>query len=384
MRPDEKIGPFVAVKLAIIYHAAYGPALLQQEFPTSCLSRSIPLSAIAFLLPLHPAHAESAESAGRGSGAADSAAAPAPTAEAAHKDHDSDIVVTGVRRNAGDVLGGISVLDQEDLTRQVRPSIGETLARQPGVSSTSFGPTASAPVLRGLSGDRVRVLTDGIGSLDLAPSGPDHAISINPLTAERIEVLRGPSALLFGSSAIGGVVNVIDARIPRPCPTARSALTPCQLRQRRQRALGQSVGRRAGRRPFRRPRRRQLFENRRPAHRRPFAFRRPCAARRSPAPTPTSARSPISRANCPIPRPHRRPRRRRRLCRRRPERRRLGHPPHQQISACRSATRSTPTIEAEAADHRRRADALRCPRRGAAGRLLQPGPRPRRIFELSP
>ena len=171
-----------------------------------------PLAALAVLLPLHPAHAESAA-------AADSAAAaPAATAEAAHKDHDAEIVITGVRRNASDVLGGISVLDQEDLTRQVRPSIGETLARQPGVSSTSFGPTASSPVLRGLSGDRIRVLTDGIGSLDLGSSGPDHAITINPLTAERIEVLRGPSALLFGSSAIGGVVNVIDARIPRNMP----------------------------------------------------------------------------------------------------------------------------------------------------------------------
>ena len=170
-----------------------------------------PLLALAILLPTNPAIAESAA-------AVNSAAAPAPTAEAAHQDHDAEIVVTGVRRNANDVLGGISVLDQEDLTRQARPSIGETLARQPGVSSTSFGPTASSPVLRGLSGDRVRVLTDGIGSLDLGSSGPDHAITINPLTAERIEVLRGPSALLFGSSAIGGVVNVIDARIPRKAP----------------------------------------------------------------------------------------------------------------------------------------------------------------------
>jgi iron complex outermembrane receptor protein len=170
-----------------------------------------PLAALAVLLPLHPAHAESGS-------AADSAAAPAPTAEAAHKDHDAEIVVTGIRRRAEDVLGGISVLDEADLTRQARTSIGETLAHQPGVSSTSFGPTASAPVLRGLSGDRVRVLTDGIGTLDLSSSGPDHAVSINPITAERIEVLRGPAALLFGSSAIGGVVNVIDSRIPRRVP----------------------------------------------------------------------------------------------------------------------------------------------------------------------
>jgi iron complex outermembrane recepter protein len=151
--------------------------------------------------------------------AAGTTEAPTPgNAMDAHHDHGEEIVVTGIRRKANDVLGGISVLDEADLTREMRPSIGETLARQPGVSATSFGPTASAPVLRGLSGDRVRVLTDGIGSLDVSSSGPDHAVAINPLTADRIEVLRGPAALLFGSSAIGGVVNVIDRRIPRRLP----------------------------------------------------------------------------------------------------------------------------------------------------------------------
>ena len=135
-----------------------------------------------------------------------------------HHDHNEDIVVTGIRRKAGDVLGGLSVLDSEELARELRPSLGETLARQPGVSATSFGPAASRPILRGLSGDRIRVLTDGIGSFDVSASSPDHAVAINPLTAERIEVLRGPSALLYGSSAIGGVVNVIDRRIPRAEP----------------------------------------------------------------------------------------------------------------------------------------------------------------------
>ena len=150
---------------------------------------------------------------------ATAAAQPTPgSAEQAHPDSDQTIVVTGVRRRAEDVLGGLSVLDEAELNRELRTSIGETLARQPGVSATSFGPVASSPVLRGLSGDRVRVLTDGIGTLDLGSSGPDHAISINPITAERIEILRGPAALLFGSSAIGGVVNVIDSRIPRRVP----------------------------------------------------------------------------------------------------------------------------------------------------------------------
>jgi iron complex outermembrane receptor protein len=187
--------------------------------------RAVSLAAIAAALPLSPAAAQAApaasvDSAGTtAAGASAVAAEPVPgNAEAAHKDQDQAIVITGVKRKAEDVLGGVSVLDETELTRAVRPSIGETLAKLPGVSATSFGPNASAPVLRGLSGDRVRVLTDGIGTLDLSSSGPDHAISINPITAERIEVLRGPAALLFGSSAIGGVVNVVDTRIPRHVP----------------------------------------------------------------------------------------------------------------------------------------------------------------------
>jgi len=154
------------------------------------------------------------------SGGAAMEASPTPgSAAEAHHDPDQAIVITGVRRKAEDILGGVSVLDEAELNRSVRTSIGETLANLPGVSATSFGPKASAPVLRGLQGDRIRVLTDGIGTLDMSTVGPDHEVSINPITAERIEVLRGPAALLFGSSAIGGVVNVIDTRIPRTVPT---------------------------------------------------------------------------------------------------------------------------------------------------------------------
>ena len=156
---------------------------------------SISFAALAAAVPLSPACADVAASSAE-------AADPTPgNAAGEHHDHDDEIVVTGVRRRAQDVLGGVSILDAADLTREVRTSIGETLARQPGVSATSFGPVASAPVLRGLSGDRVSVLTDGIGALDLSSSGPDHKVAINAITAERIEVLRGPAALLFGSSA---------------------------------------------------------------------------------------------------------------------------------------------------------------------------------------
>ena len=171
------------------------------------LRRLLTTSALAALLPL-PAFAQT------------QAAAPRDAQHGAdpHDGADQEIVVTGFARNRADILSAVSVVSGEELTRELRPTIGETLARQAGVSATSFGPSASRPVLRGLQGDRIRVLTDGIGSLDVSSTSVDHAVAINPLTAERIEVLRGPTVLLFGSSAIGGVVNVIDARIPRHIP----------------------------------------------------------------------------------------------------------------------------------------------------------------------
>lgn len=140
---------------------------------------------------------------------------PAVSADA----HRDDIIVTApIRTSERDVLQGTSVVTGEELTHELRPTIGETLARQPGVSATSFGPSASRPVLRGFQGERVRILTDGIGSIDVSNTSADHAVIIDPLLAERIEVLRGPASLLYGSSAVGGVVNVIDSRIPRRVP----------------------------------------------------------------------------------------------------------------------------------------------------------------------
>lgn len=142
-----------------------------------------------------------------------------PAAPAYHDKAPQDIIVTAlVNRSQQDALGGVSVISGAKLDRDIRTSIGETLSRQPGVSATSFGPNASRPVLRGLQGERVRILTDGIGSFDVSNTSVDHAVAINPLTAERVEVVRGPAALLYGSSAIGGVVNVVDARIPHKIP----------------------------------------------------------------------------------------------------------------------------------------------------------------------
>ena len=145
-----------------------------------------------------------------------------PVEEEPERDHvhgqSQEIIVTAPFVRDLDLLAGTSVLTGEDLVREMRPQLGETLTRLPGVSATSFSPGASRPVLRGFSGERVRVLTDGIGSLDASNTSADHAVTIDPLTAERIEVLKGPAVLLFGSQAIGGAVNVLDRRIPRVVP----------------------------------------------------------------------------------------------------------------------------------------------------------------------
>ncbi len=132
--------------------------------------------------------------------------------------NDDAIIVTGKYVKQLDVLAGVSVIGGEKLAQDIRPQIGDSLTKLPGVSATSFTPGASRPVLRGFQGERVRVLTDGIGSIDVSNTSADHAVTIDPLTAERIEVLRGPAVLLYGSSAMGGAVNVLDRRIPRKIP----------------------------------------------------------------------------------------------------------------------------------------------------------------------
>lgn len=106
------------------------------------------------------------------------------------------------------------VLTKDDLTLKAQTSLGETLNNEPGMRSTYFGPASSRPVIRGNAGERVRILRNGVGSQDISNTSEDHQISINPLSAESVEILRGPETLLYGSSAIGGIVNVIDGSIP--------------------------------------------------------------------------------------------------------------------------------------------------------------------------
>lgn len=129
--------------------------------------------------------------------------------------HSDEVVVTGgLVRSQLELAQATNILHDEDLAFRLQGTLGETLAQQPGISSTSFGAGASRPLIRGLGGDRVRMLQGGIDSGDVSSTSPDHAVTAEPALAERIEVLRGPSTLLYGSSAIGGVVNVIDGSIP--------------------------------------------------------------------------------------------------------------------------------------------------------------------------
>ncbi len=141
-----------------------------------------------------------------------------PRSEPAADDLHSVIYVTAAGVDRLDVIAGTSVVTGIALQREANGQVGEVLANLPGVSASGFAPGASRPILRGFGGDRVRVLTDGIGSLDASGASDDHAVAADPLIAERIEVLRGPAVLLYGSQAIGGAVNIITKRIPPRVP----------------------------------------------------------------------------------------------------------------------------------------------------------------------
>jgi iron complex outermembrane receptor protein len=112
----------------------------------------------------------------------------------------------------------VSVLTGDDLDLRAQTSLGDTLASEPGVSSSSFGPAAGRPVIRGLGGDRIRILENGVGTQDVSNSSPDHVVPIESSLVDKIEVIRGPASLLYGTSAVGGIVNVFDNRIPEKLP----------------------------------------------------------------------------------------------------------------------------------------------------------------------
>jgi len=148
------------------------------------------------------------------------AASVSAQTEADSRNLDDEIIVTGspLNRSLDDAITGQSILTGEELQDRIAATLGETLKSEPGISSTFFGAGASRPIIRGQGGDRVRVLTNGVGSIDASSASPDHAVAAEPAQAERIEVLRGAALLRYGSSGAGGVVNVIDGRIPDRLP----------------------------------------------------------------------------------------------------------------------------------------------------------------------
>lgn len=117
-----------------------------------------------------------------------------------------------------DRLLTVDELSGARLDRRRRTTLGETLSGETGVSSTQFGPNASRPVIRGLGGERIRILQNGTGVLDASAASEDHAVAFDPLTIERTEIVRGPISLLYGNSAVGGVVNIVTNRIPEQLP----------------------------------------------------------------------------------------------------------------------------------------------------------------------
>lgn len=106
-----------------------------------------------------------------------------------------------------------TVMKEKEILKRRETSIGDTLKNEVGIQSTSFGPTSGRPIIRGLEGNRVRILHNGLGTLDASSQSVDHAVPIDTLTIDKIEIVRGPMGLLYGSGAVGGVVNIVSNRI---------------------------------------------------------------------------------------------------------------------------------------------------------------------------
>ncbi|EHR70450.1 outer membrane receptor protein [Burkholderiales bacterium JOSHI_001] len=142
-------------------------------------------------------------------------AASAQSSAAAAADATPTVVITGNPLRRNDLDRPVNSLGGDELQRRRAATLGETLDGLPGLAGSGFGPNASRPVIRGLDGDRVRLLDNAGASIDASNLSFDHAVALDPLVVERVEVLRGPAALLYGGNATGGVVNTIDNRIPR-------------------------------------------------------------------------------------------------------------------------------------------------------------------------
>lgn len=141
-----------------------------------------------------------------------------------HKHFDyEEIIVTAspFPRLRFDVLQSTSTLSGDKLEEVLAGNLGETLDHVPGLAQSYFGPGAGRPLVRGLGGDRIRILVSGIGSFDASSTSPDHAPAADALSVKSVEIVRGPATLLYGNNAVGGVINVRDGRIPTEVPQNR-------------------------------------------------------------------------------------------------------------------------------------------------------------------
>lgn len=129
------------------------------------------------------------------------------------------VSASGLGLSSDEMATPVSVLDGEELLMRQAATLGEVLDGEPGIHASHFGAGASRPVIRGMDGPRVQVLSDGSQLHDASTISPDHAVTSEPLLATQIEVLRGPSALIHGGSAMGGVINVLDNKIPTAVPS---------------------------------------------------------------------------------------------------------------------------------------------------------------------
>jgi iron complex outermembrane receptor protein len=157
----------------------------------------------------------------------DATAAVAPQVQTRDRDADTkpvqdlkSVTVTAVPggQNADRLVIPVAVLAGSQLDNAKGSTIGDTVSKIPGVQTTALGQAVGRPVIRGLGGPRVAVTENGLGSADVSNVSQDHAVTVEPFLADQIEVLKGPSTLLYGSGAIGGVVNVVDGRIPQQAP----------------------------------------------------------------------------------------------------------------------------------------------------------------------
>ena len=169
--------------------------------------RPVALAAMAALWGASAAHAQQAPQPRVAAPVAEAATLPPVTVSA-----------SGLQLGANDMTTPVTVLEGDELVRRREATLGETLNSEPGITSSHFGAGASRPIIRGMDGPRVKVLSDGAELHDASTISPDHAVVSEPLLATQIEVLRGPSALVYGNGAVGGVVNVLDGKIPTAIP----------------------------------------------------------------------------------------------------------------------------------------------------------------------